>query len=127
MIEKIGNNVAALCKPITRKRMMECISNFDMFVTGPGSENNREAEKINLSPYDKSYYHNRPVTSYPDGPAVVRGVKLSSKSESQFKPEAVTVGSLPIKRSASSELKDQDKDEERTDTSRRRIAKPCGN
>ncbi|CAG8582437.1 8117_t:CDS:10 [Paraglomus occultum] len=123
IIERLGDNVAAICKPITRKRMMECISNFDMLMTGPGNENNEEVEKIHLSAYNKCYYHNRPVTSYPDGPAVVRGVKLSSESESKLKSEAVNVGSLPIKRSASSELKDQDNEEERTDTTRRRIAK----
>ena len=124
MVEKIGTDVAAICKPVMHKCMMDYVSNFNMFLVKPGDEDNKETKNNSISTYSKFYNHNRPTVCYPkkkdtNEPIVVRGGMPSSKDESESKSKAVSTQFVPMKRSASSELKDQSSNEERTSKSNR--------
>ena len=125
MIERIGADVAAISKPVMQKRMMDCISNFGMFLVKPGDENNKGTEINSLSTYSQFYNHNRPAVCYPtkrngNEPVIVRGVLPSLEDESESKSKTATMRLVPMKRSASSELKDQSSNEERASKSRSR-------
>ncbi|CAG8540921.1 6752_t:CDS:10 [Paraglomus occultum] len=128
MIEKLGTNVAAICKPVTHKCIMDCVSDFDMFLVKPKDADSKEMERTSLSTYSKFYNHNRPAV-YRSGKrdikeqVIVRGVMPSSKDESKSKSKIVGTQLVPMKRSAYSELKDQSGSEERARTSRSRVSK----
>ena len=126
MIERIGADVVAVSKPVMQKRLMDCISNFGTFLVKPGDEDNKEMDINRLStPYSQFYNHNRPAVCYPtkrngNEPVIVRGVLPSLEDESESKSKTATTRLVPMKRSASSELKDQSGNEERASKSRSR-------
>ncbi|CAG8638752.1 3355_t:CDS:10, partial [Paraglomus brasilianum] len=93
-----GTDVAAICKPVMHNCMMDYVSNFNMFLVKPGDEDNKETKNNSISTYS--------------------GMP-SSKDESESKSKAVSTQFVPMKRSASSELKDQSSNEERTSKSNR--------
>ena len=128
VIERIGADVVAISKPVMHKRMMDCVSNFGVFLVKPGDENSKEPEINSLSAYSQFYNHNRPTVCYQtkrdrNEPVIVRGVLPSLDDESESKSKTATMRLVPMKRSASSELKDQSNDEERASKSRSRVPK----
>ncbi|CAG8550421.1 4726_t:CDS:10 [Paraglomus occultum] len=122
LIENLGKNVAAICKPIMQKRILDCISHFDLYVSRPSDENAAGTEEDNSAMYSRFYNHNRPTAAYnlsnlrdSDEPTVIRGV---AGNERERKPEPTN---RPAKRSATSEWKDQTDVEERESKSRNRV------
>ena len=80
-----------------------------------GDENNKEPE-INSLTYSQFYNHNRPTVCYP---VIIRGVMPFLEDESEAMYKTATMRLVPMKRSASSELKDQSGNEEKASKSSR--------
>ena len=125
----------AISKPVMHKHMVDCISNFGMFLVKPGDGNTELEINISVSAYSQFYSHNRPTVCYTTKrekrtsyiPAflvlwrflLVRGVLSSLGDESEAKSKTITMRLVPMKRSTSSELTDQSGNEEKAHKSSR--------
>jgi len=65
IIERIRADVVAISKPVMHKHMVDCISNFGMFLVKPGDGNTELEINISVSTYSQFYNHNRPTICYP--------------------------------------------------------------
>ena len=106
------------------KHMVDCISNFGMFLVKPGDGNTELEINISVSTYSQFYNHNRPTICYPtkrdrNEPVIIRGVMPFLEDESEAMYKTATMRLVPMKRSASSELKDQSGNEEKASKSSR--------
>ncbi|CAG8480265.1 7235_t:CDS:10 [Ambispora leptoticha] len=60
MIHRIGGHVAALCKPIMQRRLLDCLQNTEIFRSSESSEPKTATFAINRFRIEDYYHHNRP-------------------------------------------------------------------
>ncbi|CAG8637592.1 3186_t:CDS:2 [Ambispora gerdemannii] len=84
MIHRIGGHVAALCKPIMQRRLLDCLQNSEIFRSSESSEPNPPTLAIDRFRIEDYYHHNRPNCRHIDNYKESSIIRKSSSSEDEI-------------------------------------------
>ncbi|KAG9307824.1 hypothetical protein G9A89_023389 [Geosiphon pyriformis] len=97
LIRKIGGHTAALCKPVMRQRLLDCLCDKEIFNSAkmdePKPTVGLSINRFRVEDYD---YHNRPTLSTDQESTIIRSSDVSIEPDIEMIQEALPVSAINI-------------------------------